>query len=122
MYIPIIVMLIILVMIITIHIDNNEVNRTLLMDIFWALGSICFVTAYLWWHTGSLLLAIGSFFIIFISIPVAYCYLLYYSIVFCVYITNIKQQTKAARGYIYIYIYIYLSMYIYITCYTIYHI
>ncbi|CAE8624124.1 unnamed protein product [Polarella glacialis] len=54
------------------EIDGFEVNNTLMNDLLWAVGSILFVTLYLRIHTGSSLIAISSFFIIFTSIPLAY--------------------------------------------------
>jgi len=52
--------------------DGYEVEQTLFRDLLMAIGSIAFVVFYLRLHTGSLLISVASFFIIFISVPVAY--------------------------------------------------
>jgi len=52
--------------------DGFEINSTLVNDLLMAIGSIVFVTLYLRVHTGSAMLSIGSFCIIFFSVPVAY--------------------------------------------------
>eukprot|EP00929_Paragymnodinium_shiwhaense_P080042 TRINITY_DN41720_c0_g1_i1.p1 TRINITY_DN41720_c0_g1~~TRINITY_DN41720_c0_g1_i1.p1 ORF type:complete len:1441 (+),score=276.85 TRINITY_DN41720_c0_g1_i1:95-4417(+) len=49
-----------------------EVSDTLVHDVMWAIGSIVFVTAYMQMYIKSLVVSIGCFFIIFISVPVAY--------------------------------------------------
>ncbi|CAE8648055.1 unnamed protein product, partial [Polarella glacialis] len=48
------------------------VNKTLMTDLLYAIGSILFVILYLRLHTGSFLISISSFCIIFTSVPVAY--------------------------------------------------
>merc|ERR1719272_1868277 len=53
-------------------ITGYEITRTLQMDISYALGSIGFVTLYLWIHTGSIVLAVCSLLVIFASVPLAY--------------------------------------------------
>jgi len=54
------------------EIDGIEINGTLMSDLFLAIGSILFVIFYLRVHTGTWLVSISSFFIIFISVPLAY--------------------------------------------------
>jgi len=49
-----------------------EINLTLMQDLMFAIGSMVFVTVYLWIHTQSIFLSIASFLIIFCSVPVAY--------------------------------------------------
>jgi hypothetical protein len=49
-----------------------EVVQTLYSDILLAIGSILFVSLYMWLHIRSLLISIGCFFIIFSSVPLAY--------------------------------------------------
>jgi predicted RND superfamily exporter protein len=53
-------------------IGSHEITSTLWSDIIWAVGSIIFVTVFMWAHMGSLILALGGFFIIFASVPMAY--------------------------------------------------
>lgn len=49
-----------------------EVSRTLMLDVQWAIGSIVFVTLYLWLHSGSFLLSLASMGVIFTAVPLAY--------------------------------------------------
>eukprot|EP00439_Symbiodinium_sp_Y106_P049708 s798_g6.t1 len=51
---------------------TEKINSTLLNDLLLAIGSILFVIFYLRIHTGTWLLSISSFFIIFTSVPLAY--------------------------------------------------
>eukprot|EP00929_Paragymnodinium_shiwhaense_P050899 TRINITY_DN25626_c0_g1_i1.p1 TRINITY_DN25626_c0_g1~~TRINITY_DN25626_c0_g1_i1.p1 ORF type:complete len:1694 (-),score=436.97 TRINITY_DN25626_c0_g1_i1:225-5306(-) len=53
-------------------ITSYEIMHTLFTDCLYALGSIGFVLAYMFFHTRSLLVSISCFFIIFMSIPIAY--------------------------------------------------
>lgn len=52
--------------------DSIEINSTLVNDLLLAIGSILFVIFYLRIHTGTWLLSVSSFFIIFTSVPLAY--------------------------------------------------
>lgn len=51
---------------------SYELREVLKNDVLWAIGSIVFVTIYMWLHIRSVLISIGCFFIIFSSVPVAY--------------------------------------------------
>lgn len=53
-------------------ITSFEISRTLRLDVQWAIGSVVFITLYLWLHTGSILLAMCCLLIIFTAVPVAY--------------------------------------------------
>ncbi|CAK9028462.1 Protein dispatched homolog 3 (Patched domain-containing protein 2) (Thyroid hormone receptor up-regulated protein 1) (TRUP1), partial [Durusdinium trenchii] len=53
-------------------IDSIEINSTLFSDLLMAIGSILFVILYLRVHTGSWIVSITAFAIIFISVPCAY--------------------------------------------------
>jgi len=49
-----------------------EITEALMTDILWAIGSLAYVTFYIYIHNRSVLLSLGSFFIIFTSVPLAY--------------------------------------------------
>mmetsp|Transcript_18228 Transcript_18228/g.42443 ORF Transcript_18228/g.42443 Transcript_18228/m.42443 type:complete len:1739 (+) Transcript_18228:144-5360(+) len=51
---------------------SHETTEALKSDIMWAIGSLLYVTCYIYVHNRSLLLSLGSFFIIFTSVPLAY--------------------------------------------------
>jgi predicted RND superfamily exporter protein len=53
-------------------ITSYEVSRTLRLDAQFALGSMTFVTVYMWFHTGSLILAVSCIITIITAVPLAY--------------------------------------------------
>mmetsp|Transcript_83887 Transcript_83887/g.234122 ORF Transcript_83887/g.234122 Transcript_83887/m.234122 type:complete len:1307 (-) Transcript_83887:113-4033(-) len=53
-------------------ITRYDLERALQGDLLWAIGSIIFVTLYMWWHIRSTIISVGCFCIIFASVPMAY--------------------------------------------------
>jgi hypothetical protein len=53
-------------------ITEFEVLSTLFVDILYAVGSLIFVTIFLWFYIRSALVSVGCFCIIFASVPLAY--------------------------------------------------
>jgi len=54
------------------YIDDHEVSLTLFNDIYFSIGSILFVTLYMWIHMKSVVISLACFCIVFGSVPVAY--------------------------------------------------
>jgi len=50
---------------------NGEFNRLVAADMSFALGSIVFVFFYIWFHTGTMMIAFVTMMIIVFSLPVS---------------------------------------------------
>jgi len=53
-------------------ITGYEIEKTLMEDLMWAIGSITFVLVYMWAHTKRFYLSICALLIIFAAVPVGY--------------------------------------------------